>query len=131
VAPALMTRALWSSAYHQQQPILLLRPLAIDYRLARVSRFYGGVHHACVEARSAYSTVHGVAVVDAQQVVAAATLGHVAVVGVGSGVEMGVRVTLQRTLVRNRGLRSATGLRAKLLEEARFFGVGEETVSGH
>lgn len=27
-------------------------------------------------------------------------------------------------------LRSATGLRAKLLEEAWFFGVGEETVSG-
>src|ERR687897_398865 len=35
-----------------------------------------------------------------------------------------------RELVRNRGLRSATGLRAKLLGEACFFGVGEETVSG-
>jgi hypothetical protein len=30
----------------------------------------------------------------------------------------------------NRGSRSATGLRAKLLEIAWFLGVGEETVSG-
>src|SRR5215204_100324 len=63
-------------------------PLAKDHPFAGVSRFYGGVHHAQVAARSAYSPVHGVAVVDAQQVVAAATLGHVAVVGVGSGVEV-------------------------------------------
>ena len=34
------------------------------------------------------SQVHGVPVVDAQQVVAAAPLGDVAVVGVGSGVEV-------------------------------------------
>src|SRR5215207_10091254 len=62
-------------------------PLAIDYRLTGVSRFNGCVNHACVPARSAYGPVHGVPVVDAQQVMAAATLGHVAVVGVGSGVE--------------------------------------------
>src|SRR5918993_5891067 len=63
-------------------------PLAKDHPFAGVSRFYGGVHHAQVAARSAYSPVHGVAVVDAEQVVAAATLGHVAVVSVSSGVEM-------------------------------------------
>src|SRR5918993_1669666 len=37
---------------------------------------------------AAYSPVHGVPVVDAQQVVAAAPLGDVAVVGVGTGVEV-------------------------------------------
>src|SRR5215203_3228394 len=63
-------------------------PLAKDHPFAGVSRFYGGVHHAQVAARSAYSPVHGVAVVDAEQVVAAATFGHVAVVGVSSGVEV-------------------------------------------
>src|SRR5688572_15416610 len=68
--------------------MLLLEPLAKDHPFAGVSRFYGGVHHAQVAARSAYSPVHGVAVVDAEQVVAAATFGHVAVVSVSSGVEM-------------------------------------------
>src|SRR5215204_4330587 len=61
-------------------------PLVIDYRLAGVSRFYGCVYHACVPARSAYSPIHGVAVVNAEQVMAAATPGHVAVVGVSTGV---------------------------------------------
>src|ERR671912_301926 len=37
---------------------------------------------------AAYSPVHGVPIVDAQQVVAAAPLGDVAVVGVGTGVEV-------------------------------------------
>src|SRR5918998_1561510 len=63
-------------------------PLAIDYVIAGVGSFYGGVHHACVVARPAYGPVPSVAVVDAEQVVAAATLGHVAVVGVASGVEV-------------------------------------------
>src|ERR671921_1105560 len=59
-----------------------------DHCLAGVSRFYGGVYHARVVAQSAYSTVHGVAVFHHEKVVTAATLGHVAVVGVGSGVEV-------------------------------------------
>src|ERR671921_1949698 len=56
--------------------------------LAGVSRFYGGVYHARVVAQSAYSPVHGVAVFHHEKVVTAATLGHVAVVGVSSGVEV-------------------------------------------
>src|SRR5215216_8026540 len=68
-------------------PLLLLRPLVNDYRLAGVSRFYGGVHHTRVVARPAYSPVHGVAVVDKERV-AAAALGHVAIVGVAFGVEV-------------------------------------------
>src|SRR5215211_2669001 len=59
-----------------------------DHCLAGVSRFYGGVYHARVVAQSAYSPVHGVAVFHHEKVVTAATLGHVAVVGVGSGVEV-------------------------------------------
>src|SRR5919107_6374636 len=68
--------------------MLPLRRLAIHHRLAGVSGFYGGVHNACVVARSAYGPVHGVAVVHHEQIVSAATLGNVAVVGVASGVEV-------------------------------------------
>src|SRR5919112_1326618 len=68
--------------------LFFLRPLPICYRLAGVGCFYGGVHHAQVVARSVYGPVHGVPVVDAQQVMAAVTLGHVAVVCVSSGVEV-------------------------------------------
>src|SRR5829696_10257565 len=60
-------------------------PLANDHRLAGVGRFYGGVNHAYVEARSAYGPVEGVAVVDVEQVVAITTVGHVVVVGVVLG----------------------------------------------
>src|SRR5215217_7505432 len=60
--PVLMSRA----------PYGYLRLLLIDHLLAGVRRFYGCVHHAHVVApRSAYGRVQGVAVVDAQQVVAA------------------------------------------------------------
>ena len=65
--------------------LLVRRPgsvtaLAIDHSLTSVSRFNGCVNHTKVGARSTYRPVHGVPVVDAQQVVTAATLGHVAVV---------------------------------------------------
>src|SRR5215208_5155382 len=62
-----------------------LCPLANDYLLAGVGRFYRGVHHAYVQARPALGPVEGVAVVDVEQVVAGATVGHVGVVGVVLG----------------------------------------------
>jgi hypothetical protein len=65
-----------------------LAPLAIDHSLTGVSRFYGCVNHTQVGARSTYRPVHGVSIVDPQQIVAAATLGHVAVVGVASCVQV-------------------------------------------
>jgi hypothetical protein len=47
------------AARHCEQ-VLLLAPLPIDHRLAGVSRFYGGVNHACVPTRSGAlkSTLH-------------------------------------------------------------------------
>src|SRR5829696_4026980 len=60
-------------------------PLANDHLLAGVGRFYGGVHHAYVEARAAYGPVEGVTVVDVEHVVAEATVGRVVVVGVVLG----------------------------------------------
>jgi hypothetical protein len=60
----------------------------MDHSLVGVSRFYSCVYHTRVRARSTYRPVHGVPVVDAQHVVAAATLGHVAVIGVASGVQV-------------------------------------------
>jgi hypothetical protein len=62
--------------------------LPIDHSLAGVSRLYRSVNHAQVAARSPYCPVHGIPVVDPQQVMAAVTLGHVPVVGVSSGVEV-------------------------------------------
>src|SRR5215213_3777085 len=63
-------------------------PLANDHLLAGVSRLYGGVNHAYVEARPAYGPIKGVAVVDVEHVVAEATVGRVVVVGVVLGVDV-------------------------------------------
>src|SRR5215217_617500 len=87
-----MARAITTDPLQRERPTTANRyfylcPLAIDYRLAGVSRFYCRVNHACVPARSAYCPIHCIPVVDAQQVMAAATLGHVTVVGVSSGVK--------------------------------------------
>src|SRR5215212_7438221 len=77
-------------AIRHREPIVVLsffflRPLANDYLLTGVGRFYRGVHHAYVEARPAYGPVEGVAVVDVEHVVAVTTVGHVVVVGVVLG----------------------------------------------
>src|ERR687897_3507951 len=65
--------------------MLLLAPLANDHLLAGVGSFYGGIHHAYVQARAAYGPVEGVAVVDVEHVVAVTTVGRVVVVGVVLG----------------------------------------------
>src|SRR5829696_3534966 len=67
-------------------------PLANDHLLAGVGSFYRGVHHAYVQAPSAYGTVEGVAVVDVEHVVAGATVGRVVVVGVVLGADVVVAV---------------------------------------
>src|SRR5215204_871732 len=84
-----MIRSLWLSPPSTDRCSLVLLlappPLAIDYPLAGVGSFYGGVYHAYIVARPAYGPVEGVAVVDVEQVVAGATVGHVVVVGVVLG----------------------------------------------
>src|SRR5215203_965905 len=87
-----MIRSLWLSPPSTDRCSLVLLlappPLAIDHPLAGFGSFYGGVHHAYIVARPAYGPVEGVAVVDVEQVVAGATVGHVVVVGVVLGAEV-------------------------------------------